>query len=80
MDPEKVKELLPKINISTFNLEEIYTWPLSPEKLNKQTYLEIFNSNKISMKKPLNFINYSNENYNVISNNNTEDKLLKTFL
>ena len=67
---------MPHINRSTFNLEEIYTRPLSPEKLNKQTYLEIFKSNKQSLKKPLNFINYSNETYNVISNNYMEDKTL----
>lgn len=70
MDPEKLKELLPKIgNRSTYNIEEVYNKPLSPVALNKQTYLEIFNSQKESLKKPINFINYSNMNYNVISNN-----------
>lgn len=69
MDPEKLKDLLPNIsNKTTFNIEEIYNRPLSPSTLNKQTYLEIFNSRKDSMRKPLNFINYSNQNYNVISN------------
>jgi len=43
--------------------------PLSPEALNKQTYLEIFNSQKESMKKPLNYINYSNQTYDVLNNN-----------
>lgn len=61
MDPEKLKELLPNIsNRSTYNIEEVYTRPLSPSTLNKQTYLEIFNSKKESLRKPLNFINYSN--------------------
>ncbi len=74
MDPEKLKELLPKIQYKTnYNIEEIYTRPLSPKTLSKQTYLEIFNSSKQSMRKPLNFINYSNQDYNVISNNNPGD-------
>lgn len=72
MDPEKIKQMLPKIQYRTnYNIEEIYTRPLSPKTLSKQTYLEIFNSYKQSMRKPLNFINYSNEDYNVISNNIT---------
>ncbi|CDW81471.1 UNKNOWN [Stylonychia lemnae] len=69
IDPEKLKELFPNIsNKQTYNIEEVYTRPLSPQKLNKQTYLEIFNSTKEAQKKPLNFINYSNHNYNVVSN------------
>ena len=42
---------------------------MSPSDLNKQTYFEIFNSNKESMKKSINFINYSNMNYDVLNNN-----------
>lgn len=70
MDLDKLKELLPNIsNRSTYNIEEVYTRPLSPSALNKQSYLEIFNSKKESMRKHLNFVNYTNTNYNVISNN-----------
>eukprot|EP00347_Sterkiella_histriomuscorum_P018921 403343658 len=70
MDLEKLKELLPNIsNRSTYNIEQVYTRPLSPTALNKQSYLEIFNSRKESMRKHLNYINYTNTNYNVVSNN-----------
>lgn len=70
MDLEKLKELLPNIsNRSTYNMEDVYTKPLSPTALNKQSYLEIFNSKKESMRKHLNYANYTNTNYNVISNN-----------
>ena len=70
MNPEQLKAILPQIQYKTnYNIEEVYSRPLSPKTLGKQSYLEIFNSQKQSMRKPLNFINYSNENYNVISNN-----------
>jgi len=74
MDPQKLRELFPNIsNRSTFNIDDIFNRPLSPQTLNKQTYLEIFKSRKESLKKPINFINYSNMNYNVISNNPVSD-------
>ena len=55
-------------NKTKYTFEELYNRPLSPHALNKQTYLEIFNSQKESMKKPLNFINYSNQSYDVVNN------------
>lgn len=80
MDPEKFKELFPNINRSTFNLEEIYNRPLSPSKLNKQTYLEIFQSRKQAFKKQLNYMNYSNQNYNVISNDSIDPNAYNDYL
>lgn len=69
MDIDKLKEMLSHLpNKTKYTFEEIHNKPLSPEKLNKQTYFEIFNSQKDSMKKPINFINYSNNNYDVINN------------
>jgi hypothetical protein len=41
---------------------------LSPSQLNKTTYLEIFNSRKNSLKKPLNYINYTKHDHDVITN------------
>jgi len=35
MGKEKLDELLPKINKTTYNIEEIYNNPLSTEKLNQ---------------------------------------------
>ena len=58
-------------------LETTYTLPnpetlqnraVTPSILDKMTYHEIFNSNKDAMKKPLNYINYSSTNYNLINN------------
>lgn len=48
---------------------------MSPKHLNQQTYFEIFNSKKESLKKPINFINYSNLNHDLISNDQMPDNL-----
>lgn len=41
---------------------------LPPSQLNKTTYLEIFNSTKNSLKKNLNYINYTKHDHDVITN------------
>ncbi|CAI2369504.1 unnamed protein product [Moneuplotes crassus] len=41
---------------------------LSPDQLNRTTYIEIFSSNKSSMKKNLNYINYSKGEHDIITN------------
>lgn len=46
--------------------------PMTPSKIQKTTYFEIFNSNKDSIKRQINFLNYSNEGFNVLNNNNLD--------
>jgi len=41
---------------------------LSPRQLNQTTYVEIFRSNKNSIKKNLNFMNYTKHDHDVITN------------
>lgn len=53
---------------TNYDFDEVHNRPLSPSALNKQTYYEIFKSQKNSLKRPLNFINYSNTNYDVVNN------------